>query len=70
MVLVAVGNQNAFDFVGIFQNISKIGDNEVNAEHFRVGERKPAIDQQHVAVALIKRHVFADFVKAAQESNL
>ena len=70
MVLVAVGNQNAFYLVSIFQNISKIRDNEVNAEHFRVGERKSAVDQQHVAVARIKRHVFADFVKAAQESDL
>ena len=65
MVLVTVGNNHTLDFIPIFQNIGEIGNNNVNTRHFFVRERHSAVNQEHIAVILIKGYVFADFSKTA-----
>ena len=69
VVFVAVGYNNAADFVGILFNVSKIGEHDVYTRHIAVREGKAAVHDEHIVCALEKGHILADFVKAAERNN-
>ena len=70
MILVPVSYKNTLYLIGILHRIGKIGNYKVNAEHIGVGKRKSAIDKYHIALTFIERHILADLVKTAEESNI
>ena len=69
MILMTVGDENTLDFVGILNSIAEIGNNQINAEHIGIGERKSAVNEYHITLTLIERHILADLVKSAQKCN-
>ena len=70
MVLVAVGDDDAAEFLLVLQNIRIVGKHQVDTGLRIVGEHEASIDEHHVVAALEDRHVLADAVKAAERNNL
>ena len=62
MVLVAVGDHHAPDFFPVFLYERKIRNNAVYAGHIVIRERKAAVHDDHIVLALIQREVLADLV--------
>ena len=69
VVLMAVGDDDATDLVGIALDVGKIGDNDVNAGHIGVGEGKSAVQYDHIIGAFKDGHVLADLVEASQRDD-
>ena len=70
VVLVAMRNQHALDVLFVFHHIAEIRYYKVDAIHVAVWKDDAAVHQNHVALALIQRGVFAHFPQAAQGDNL
>ena len=70
VVLVAVGDEQAPDLVLILQHKGEVGDDHVDAVHLAVGKDQAAVDDDHIAAALIDGHVLAHFAKAAQRIDV
>ena len=66
MVLVAVGYKKRLDFIGVFYNKRKIGDNDIYARRFFVGEGHAAVYKYHLVFVGVKVAVFADFAHTAK----
>ena len=69
MVLVAVGDDHAFDAILILLHIGEVGQDDVHAQHFVIGERHAAVDEEGVVPVFEQGDVLADFVQAAQEGQ-
>ena len=70
VVLVSVGDEQALDAVLVLQHVGEIRDDQIDAEHIRIREDEAAIDQDHIALALIQGNVFADFTQTAQRADV
>ena len=70
VVLMAVGDHHAPNFVPVFFHKGKIGDDAVHPGHILIGEGEAAVHNEHVVLALVYREVFADLVEAAQKIHL
>ncbi len=46
MVLVRVGEHNAADAVLVLEEVGKIGDHDVHAEHLGIGEHEARVDRR------------------------
>ena len=61
MVFVTMGNDDSSYFVPVFNQVTHVRDDEVDAEHIVIGEGQTGIDDDNVVSVLDNRHVFADF---------
>ena len=69
MVLVAVGEDDALDAVGVLAQVGEVGEDEVDAGHVGVGEHQPAVDDEDAAVDLEAEAVPADLPEPAEEDD-
>ena len=60
--IVTMGNKNTPYLLFILNDIGKIGNNNVDAEHGFIGKRKTAIHNEHIVSTFVHGHVFADFI--------
>ena len=70
VVLMAVGDEQALDLILILHHKGEVGDDHIDAEHIIVGENEAAVHDDHIAAALIDRHVLAYFAEAAQRIDM
>ena len=70
MVLVTVGDNKTLDFIPVFQNISKIGNDNINTRHFLVRKGHSAVHQEHITVILIKGDILAYFTETSERYYL
>ena len=70
MVLVAVGEEDPAHPVGPFEQVGDVGDDQVDAEHVRLGEHEAAIDDDDVLAVLENGHVQADLPQPAKGDDL
>ena len=66
MILMAVRQHNALDFIGIADKIGDIRDDEVDSQHVVVGEAETAVDDEHAVAVFEHGQVLSDFVKPAE----
>ena len=69
MILVSVGNDDTTELVGIAFHIGEVGQHDVHAGHFRIGESKTAVKNEHIIAALEHSHILADLVQTAQRND-
>jgi hypothetical protein len=60
-----MGNKNAVYALLFIIEIAGIGDNEIDAKHFIVGEHQPGINNDDVVTILYDHHVLSDFPQAS-----
>ena len=70
MVLVSVRQDNAAQFIRIALYVSEIRNDEINAEHFSIGEGKTAVNDEHIIGAFDHGHILADLTEPAQRNDL
>ena len=66
MVFMTVGQEDTEDFIGVFFEVSGIGDDEVNAEHAFIREAEAAVDDENFVLIFDSGHISADFVTGAK----
>ena len=69
MVFVAVGKEDALDFVQLIHQIVVIGDNIINAEHVVFGEHNTRINDEDMVLIFDGGHVLADFATPAKGND-
>src|SRR5690606_30055102 len=69
VVLVSVSYQNSPYFVSIFQQIRNIRDDDIDTEHFFLGEFQTGVDDHDVVAVLHDIHVLADLAQSAQRED-
>jgi hypothetical protein len=69
MVLVAVGDDAAFDPVRIVQQVGEVGQDQVHAGHLGVGEHDPAVEDHDPPIDLDAGAVAADLPQPAEEDH-
>ena len=69
MVFVAVRQEDGFDFALVFEQVADVGDDDVDAEQFVVGEHHAGIDDDDGSAAAERHHVHAKFAESAQRNN-
>ncbi len=70
VVLVAVGDEQALDLILILHHKGEVRDDHIDAEHVAIREDEAAVHDDHIAAALIDRHVLAHFAEAAQRIDV
>ena len=70
MVLMAVGDEQALDLILILHHKGEVRDDHIDAEHIVIRENEAAVHDDHIAAALIDRHVLAHFAEAAQRIDM
>ena len=70
VVLMAVGDEQALDLILILHHKGEIRDDHIDAEHIVIRENEAAVHDDHIAAALIDRHVLAYFAEAAQRIDM
>ena len=70
VVLVAVGNHDATEFLLVLEDIGVVRKDEVDSRLIIIGEHKASVDEDHVIAALERRHVLSDAIKAAKRDDL
>ena len=67
---MAVGNEQALDLILILHHKGEIRDDHIDAEHIVIREDEAAVHDDHIAAALIDRHILAHFAEAAQRIDM
>ena len=62
MVFVSVSNDHTADFLTIFNEIGKIGNDDVDTKHLIVRERHPAVDDHQIILIFQDGDVLTNFV--------
>ena len=70
VILMAVGNEQALDLILILHHKGEIRDDHIDAEHIVIREDEAAVHDDHIAAALIDRHILAHFAEAAQRIDM
>jgi hypothetical protein len=70
MVFMTVRQHYAFEFVRVFAQIRKIGQDEINARHLLVRERHTGVHKHHAAPLAHGCHVLADLPKSSEGYDL
>lgn len=70
VVLVTVGDEQALDAVPVLEHVGEVRDDQIDTEHIGIREHKAAVNEDHVALALIQRNVLADLAEAAQRADV
>ena len=70
MVFMPVGNEHAAHFVLVLHEIADVGNDQIDAGKFLVGERQSCIDDDDVVAVFDRGHVLADLAYAAEKDDL
>ncbi len=66
VVFVGVSDQEGPDLFAVLAQVRDVGNDEVDPEHFLVGEHEPAVDDDDIVAVLEDVHVLADLPHAAE----
>ena len=69
MVLMAVGQDQAPDFLRVGLQISHVRQHDVHAVHVLIREAHAAVHNDNVAAEFIGSHIFSDFSQTAQGND-
>ena len=69
VVLVAVGNENAPDFVLVLDEVGDIGNDHIDAVHVVIGKAHAHVHHDDVAAVLIDGEVFSDLIETAKGND-
>lgn len=69
VVLVSVGDDDATDFIAIFEYVSKVGDNNIDSVVFFVREGDSAVHDDDVFICFDDGTVFSDFASSTEGNN-
>ena len=69
VILVAVGYNYSAETVAVLLKIREIRNNQVNAGHVVVRERKSAVNDEHIVAAFVNVKVLANLVKSAERGE-
>ncbi len=69
MVLVAVGDEDGADTIFLVLQVGRVGEEQIDPEHFFLGEPEPHVDDDDVLAALEDGHVLADLADAPEEND-
>jgi hypothetical protein len=69
VVLVAVGENDALEALGVLPEVGEVGEDEVDAGHVGVGEHDPAVEEQDPVVDLDAGAVAPDLTEASEKDN-
>ena len=69
VVLVTVGQDDAAHPVAVLREVGGVGDDEIDAEHLRLGEREAAVHDEDVVVDLDDGDVLADLAHPAERDD-
>ena len=69
VVLVAVGEHDGVDPVGVLAQVGEVGQDQVDPGHVGVGEHDPAVEDQDPPVHLDAGAVAPDLAQAAEEDD-
>ena len=53
VVLVTVGDEQALDAVPVLEHVGEVRDDQIDTEHIGIREHKAAVNEDHVALALV-----------------
>ena len=67
---MAVGEDDGADMLLVFNEIGDIGNNDIDAEQFRLGKHHPGIDHDNVVFPAHGEAVHAELAQAAQGNDL
>jgi HD-like signal output (HDOD) protein len=66
VVLVAVGEDDRLDVFGTLAEVGEVGQDEVDAQHFRGREHQSRVDDDDPPVVLDDGHVLPDLAQASE----
>ena len=66
VVLVGMGDHDGAHFVAVLQQVGKVGDHEVHAEHFGAGKHQPGVDDDNIVAVLDHGGVHPNLADASQ----
>ena len=69
MVLVAVGEDDPVDPVGVLPEVGEVRQHQVHARHVRVGEHDPDVEDEDPSVDLDARAVPTDLPETTEEHH-
>jgi hypothetical protein len=69
MVFVTVSDYDSPDFIAPFDDITEVGDNQVDAEHIFFGKHKSGINNDDIIIVFQHHHVLADFTQPTERNN-
>lgn len=70
MVFVGMGEEDAANLVAVFDQVGKIGDDDVNARHFIIGKAQANVNYNDVVVLANCGAVLANLADAAERDHL
>ena len=66
MIFVAVGEDDRFDLVAILFEVGDVGDDEVDAEEFGLGEHHAGVNNDDGFADANRHHVHAEFAETTE----
>ena len=69
VVLVAVGQEDAADFLLVLDEVRHVGDHQIHAVHVALGKAHAAVHNDDVAAIFQHGHILADLIETAQAHN-
>ena len=69
VIFVAVRQEDGFDFALVLEQVSDVGDDDVDAKQFIVGKHDSGIDDDDGSVAAERHHVHAEFAETAERND-
>ena len=69
VVLVRVGQEDAFDPIGVLAQVREVGEDEVDPRHVGLGEHETAVDDQDAALDLQAHAVAPDLTEPTEEDD-
>src|ERR1700694_5606603 len=69
MVFVTVRDKNAANALLLVVQVARIGDNQVNAKHFVVGEHRTRINNHDVVAIFDDHHILSDFSQSSERDK-
>jgi len=69
VVLVSVGEDDGANMLFVFNEVADIGDYDIHAQQFRLGEHQPGVDHDNVVFPANGHAVHAEFAESTKGDN-
>ena len=69
MILVPVCQDECADLVLVFDEIGKIGNDDINPVHFVVGKTEPAVDDEDITAEFVNVKILANLIETAKSND-
>src|SRR5437588_8741095 len=69
MIFMTMRNKDAANALLFVVQVARIGDNQVNAKHFIIGEHQPGINNDDVVTILYDHHILSDLSQSSKRDQ-